>query len=166
MLNDLEYGLRSVNADSSSSHGFVRPAPGKWATATGPFTVNGNPCPSVPGDGLCVARSWSGAASGAISGDHILLVGYRPNDVLADDRYNKLRVKSALVIERFKFRDLINEANSGELQYLNLSNVLLIRADLSDTNLQGSNISGARLTGANLTVANLTGANLTDAKGA
>jgi hypothetical protein len=158
----LEFGMRSVHANFESTHGFRWPFPGRWAVAEGPFTKNGGPCPSVPGDGLCVAKTWSGMASGGIPATTILLVGYRLTDVLAESD-DKLRAKRVRVIDALTPSELVAERRSGEeadLRGANLYGANLYGADLRGASLYGANLRGADLRGANLYGANLYGANL------
>jgi hypothetical protein len=158
----LEFGMRSVHANFESTHGFRWPFPGRWAVAEGPFTKNGGTCPSVPGDGLCVAKTWSGMASGGIPATTILLVGYRLTDVLAESD-DKLRAKRVRVIDALTPSELVAERRSGEeadLYGANLRGANLRGANLRGANLYGANLRGADLYGANLYGANLYGADL------
>lgn len=92
---------RSVHPDLRSSRGFRWPFPGNEAVAPLPdgaeFT-HGNPCPQFPGDGLCLAKTWRGAASGGIPAITCLLVEYDEGDVLGEDA-DKLRVSRCRVVD-------------------------------------------------------------------
>lgn len=133
---------RAVHPDLRSSNGFRWPFPGKKAVAPLPegreFT-RGNPCPEFVGDGLCLAKTWRGAASGGIPAITCLEVTYRPEHVLGEDG-DKVRVSECRVVEVFDAAGLIRDG-------------WMATADLS-----GANLTGAYLSGANLTRANLTGA--------
>ena len=129
-----ELSFRACRANFTSTNDFRWSFPGKWAKASGPFTKSSNPCPSVVGDGLCIARTWSGMASGGIPADLILLVGWSNKDVLADS-IGKLRVKKAYVVDVFTIFDLIGESE-GKGAYL------------KGANLEGAYLKGAYLEGA------------------
>ena len=133
-----EFGLRACRSDFTSSRGYRWPFPGKWAKAAGPFNpVATGGCPSLPGDGICVALSWDGMASGGMSADVVLLVGWRKGDVLGRDR-TKVRVKRAYVVDAFTVAALLAERQEDEV------------ANLCGANLRGANLRGADLRGADL----------------
>ena len=157
---ELTVGWRAVHPDLRSSRGYRWPFPGQWAESSGPYTT-GDPCPQHEGDGICVALSWAGAASGGIPAICGLLVGYRPDDVLGSDA-TKVRVKRAYVLEVIDPPALLR-AGCGHGAYLaraNLARANLTRANLAGADLDGANLNRADLYRANLTGANLTGANL------
>ena len=92
----MEWGWKAVRADLTSLRQFQYPARG-WAC--GDFDVrrsNHGPCPTAAGDGLCVALTFKGAASGGISAHTGLVVGYYPEDVLGAD-IDKVRVRRLYV---------------------------------------------------------------------
>ncbi len=176
---------RSVHPDLRSSRGFRWPFPGGEAVAPLPagrkFT-RGESCPEFTGDGLCLAKTWRGAASGGIPAITCLLVTYDPADVLGEDD-DKLRVSRCRVVDVFDAPALVRDgwcagadlcganfygANlsgadlyGANLTRANLTRAYLTRADLSGADLTGASLSGANLTRANLTRANLSGAYLT-----
>ena len=165
----LTLGWRTVHPDLRSTRGYRYPHPGGWATCTGNHLTAGDPCPSFNGDGLCVAKTWAGAASGGIPAHAALLVAYRPGDVLGEDA-DKVRVRSMLVLDVFNPARLLREGmgagadlTRADLTRADLTRANLTRANLTGANLPGANLSGADLTGANLTGANLPGADLTGA---
>ena len=143
------WSMRSVHPDFTSSHGYRWPFPGGVATAPGPFLDHRGSCPQAVGDGICVARTAEGMASGGISAGCVLLTAHRSGDVLGESDFGKLRVTSALVV------DVVS------LAYV--TRVNLTGADLTGADLTGADLAGVNLTGANLARADLTGANLTDA---
>ena len=143
-------GWRIVHPDLTSRGGFRWPFPGNWCEAPGPIQSHEGACPRAEGDGICVAKTWSGASSGGIRSQTCLLVAYEPKAVLGED-HEKVRVRRALVLDVFS-------ATVGLGPGANLT-----RADLFGANLFGANLTRANLTGANLTRANLFGANLTRA---
>jgi hypothetical protein len=168
----LTWGLRSIHPDFTSSRGFRWPFPGKWAVASGPFTKSSDPCPSLPGDGLCAGLSWYGIASGGISSNVVLLVGWRASAVLGESE-DKIRAKRVYVAEIITFAALLAERSNDEdlnlygadlyganLRGANLRGADLYGADLYGANLRGANLRGADLQGANLQGADLRGANL------
>ncbi len=178
---------RSVHPDLRSSHGYRWPFPGNEAVPPLPdgaeFT-RGDPCPQFVGDGLCLAKTWAGAASGGISAITCLLVEFDEADVLGEDA-DKVRVSRCRVVDVFDAPALVRDgwcaganlirayltgANLGgaDLTGANLAGADLIRAnlggaDLTRANLGGANLTRANLAGANLAGANLAGANLTGA---
>jgi hypothetical protein len=163
----LIYGFRAVRADFTSKHGYRWVFPGKWAKAEGPFFKdNTGGCPRSPGDGICVANTWEGMASGSIPALNILLVGYRESDILgAEQNGSKLRVKKAFVRDLIDGQALLLRAEGADLRRAdlygaNLGGADLRRADLRRANLGGANLYGANLGGADLYGANLYGADL------
>lgn len=139
--------LRSVHGDFTSSRGFRWPFPGGVAVAHAPVKEHKGACPSVPGDGLCLGKTWAGVASGGIPASTLLLCAYRQQDVLGEDEV-KLRVSRARVLEVFLFSRLVAAATAAERA--NLSGASLSRADLSGADLSWANLSWADLSGANL----------------
>ncbi|MDP9075418.1 MAG: pentapeptide repeat-containing protein, partial [Actinomycetota bacterium] len=161
----LRWAFRSVHPDLTSSHGFRWPFPGQWAEAAGPFTgtpgaapQHRNPCPGQPGDGLCLARTTAGAASGGIKvAGTGLICAYLETDLLGGDA-DKWRVKKAWVAEVIgTLTELIGYA---DLRYADLGGANLRGADLGGANLGYANLGYANLRYANLRYANLGGANL------
>ena len=160
---------RSVHPDLRSSRGFRWPFPGNEAVAPLPdgmeFT-HGDPCPQFPGDGLCLAKTWRGAASGGIPAITCLLVEFDEADVLVEDD-DKLRVTRCRVVDLFDAPALIRDGwcagadlGGADLRGANLWSANLGSADLGGANLRGANLRGANLRGANLRGANLWSANL------
>ena len=165
---------RAVHPDLRSSRGFRWPWPGNEAVAPLPagreFT-HGDPCPQFEGDGLCLAKTWQGAASGGIPAITCLLVEFDDGDVLGEDD-DKLRVSRCRVVDVFDAPALIRDGwcaganlcgadlRGANLRGANLRGADLWDADLWDANLRGANLWGANLRGANLRDANLWGANL------
>jgi hypothetical protein len=160
---------RSVHPDLRSSHGFRWPFPGGEAVAPLPdgeeFT-RGDPCPQFVGDGLCVAKTWKGAASGSIPAITCLLVGYDPADVLGEDD-DRLRVSRCRVVDVFDAPGLLRagfcagaDLSRADLRWADLYGADLRWADLHRTNLSGANLHRANLRWANLYGADLSWANL------
>ena len=141
---------------------------------------NTGACPSRPGDGLCVASSWRGMASGGIPARTLLLVATRSGDVLGRDEFaGKTRHRKVAVVAVVDGERLLREAGAGanlrgreprrreprgatgaDLRGANLGGANLRGANLGGANLRGANLGGADLRGANLGGANLRGANL------
>ena len=117
---------------------------------------NTGPCPSRAGDGLCLAKTWAGAASGGIPAVTGLAIAYRKADVLGSSA-DKLRVKACHVLGVLDLQRLIRERRAEKA---NLSGANLSRADLSGANLPGANLSWVSLSRAHLPGANLLGAKL------
>ena len=148
---NLRLGWRAVHPDLRSRDGYRYPFPGQWADAGGPILGHTDACPRAAGDGLCVAKTWRGAASGGIPATTVLLVGYDQADVYGEDD-NKVRVGAMLVLDVV---DVAAMARRGHLGGANLGG-----ADLGGADLWGADLWGADLRGANLRYANLWGANL------
>ena len=122
-----------ADVDRNSSHGYRWPRSGQWAESTGPWTL-GAACPTQPGDGLCLAKNFSGAASGGYSIRNAILCAYDPDDILGQDD-DKIRVKRAKVIHRLDIPRMIRDG-------------LFSGADIFGANLRGANLQGAKLQGA------------------
>jgi hypothetical protein len=139
--------------------------------AAGIIRGNTSPCPEREGDGLCLAKTFTGAASGSITASTGLIVAYRPKDVLGEDGH-KLRVSQCTVLDFIDIPRLIRKgcATNADLRRADLRRADLYgadlheadlrRANLSLANLRESNLSGANLYGAILRGADLRGANL------
>ena len=174
------WGIKSVHHGLRTRHDFQWPASG-WVAAPGPiYQENTSPCPIRQGDGLCVANTWRGMASGGIPARVLLLVAYSRADVLGDDDH-KVRVSRAYVVEvldgvsvlapgddlhgaNLTGVDLTGANLSGaDLTGMDLAGADLSGADLFEADLRRANLSGADLSGVNMSGANLSGANLTDA---
>ena len=130
---------RACRPDLRSSHGYRWPWPGNQAIAPLPdgagFT-RGNPCPRFEGDGLCLAKTWRGAASGGIPAITCLLVEFDQADVLGEDDH-KIRVSRCRVVDVFDAPALIRDG-------------WCLGADLGGADLRGA----ADLWGADLRYAN------------
>ena len=147
------WGLKSVHPDLRTTRGYRWPAPGDIAECDPGriIDINTDACPAQVGDGLCVATSWRGMASGSIPARTLLLVAYTCSDVLGRDEVEgKLRCPRVAVVALVDGEWLLRETGT--------------RANLRHANLTGAHLTCANLTGANLTCANLTGANLTGAE--
>ena len=151
------WGIKSVHPDLRTYKGYQWPFPGGVAHAQDVDPDNTGACPGRPGDGLCVATTWQGMASGGIPARTLLLVAYRDADILGrDEEEGKLRCRDVAVVAVVDGERLLREAGAG----VNLYGADLTGADLSGADLGGANLSGANLSGAYLGEANLSGANL------
>ncbi len=176
------WGIKSVQPDLRTHGGYQWPFPGQTASCDPDRLVpdNTGACPLQIGDGLCVATSWRGMASGGIPARTMLLIAYASTEVLGRDNHEgKLRLPRVAVVALVDGQRLLKEAGSGanlrganlygadlrgaDLTYANLEGADLLGADLTDANLLRANLYGANLYGADLRGADLTGANLTDA---
>ena len=119
---DLRLGWRAVHPDLRSRDGFRYPFPGQWADAGGPILGHTDACPRAAGDGLCVAKTWRGAASGGIPATTVLLVGYDQADVYGEDA-DKVRVGAMLVLDVI---DVAVLARQGRLAGADLTRAYLI----------------------------------------
>ena len=124
--------LRSINGDFTSSRGYRWPFPGGEAVADGVVKSHTGPCPSAPGDGLCLGKTWQGIRSGGVPASTLLLCSYSEAAVLGEDA-EKVRVSRARVLDVFTFAALVAEATDDE------------KADLYGADLCGANLRGAYL---------------------
>ena len=116
-----------------------------------------DPCPSIEGDGLCLAITMRGASSGGFPSLTLVACWYDPALVAAATE-DKMRIAGEIHIgDVFDTAALIRDA---DLSGANLSNAGLSGADLHGANLRVANLYGANLYGADLSGANLDGANL------
>ena len=144
------WGIKSVRPDLRTYGGYQWPWPGQTAVCDPNALVptNRGACPSQDGDGLCVATTWRGMASGGIPASTMLLVAYASSEALGGDTENgKLRLPRVAVVAVVDGLRLLRESGAG-------------------ADLRGADLTGANLTRADLTGANLYAANLTDALGA
>ncbi len=162
--------FRAVHPDFRSSWGFVWPFPGGEAVAAGPFTDHEGGCPQSAGDGICLAHTWAGVASGGIPAFTVLVCEYDAADLLGFEGGTvevpeKVRVKRARVLRAVDFPATLrgDVRRDDALPYADLSRADLYGADLTGANLTGANLTGAYLSRANLYGADLTGAYLTGA---
>jgi len=152
------WGLKSVHPDLTTTRNFRWAMPGGVNVSNDHLVAdNRKACPKVPGDGLCVATTWRGMASGGIPARTLLLVAYREADVVGrDEPAGKLRigaeVATVALIDGERF---LREHGKGP----DLSD-----ADLRYANLQGANLQYANLQGAYLQYADLRGAKLQGGK--
>ncbi len=163
---------RACHPDLRSSHGYRWPWPGNEATAPLPdgreFT-RGDPCPQFVGDGLCLAKTWRGAASGSIPAITCLLVEFDQADVLGEDD-DKIRVSRCRVVDVFDGPALIRDGwcrgadlRGANLRYADLGGANLGYANLGGANLRYADLGYANLGYADLGYADLWGADLGDA---
>ena len=156
------WGIKSVHPDLKTTREF------RWALPGGLNLSNDNldsgnesACPNKPGDGLCVATSWQGMASGGIPARTLLLVAYREEDVVGRDiPQGKLRIGGVVAsVALVDGERLVREHGRGA----NLRDADLRGANLRDADLRGANLRCAYLQGAYLRCADLQGAYLQDA---
>ena len=144
---DHELAWKAVRPDGRTYNDFQWPFSGAVkCDPAGIAVYNDNPCPNHVGDGLCLALSWRGAASGGIPASTGLAVAYRREDVLGESA-EKIRVSQCRVLAVLDLHRLLREGHGSG-------------ANLHGANLHGANLQGADLSGANLTEANLHRANL------
>ena len=146
------WGVKSVQPDLRTFGGYQWPYPGHTAECDPGRLVpeNTGACPSQIGDGLCVATSWLGMASGGIPARTILLVAYQSMEVLGrDDAAGKLRLPRVAVVALVDGQRLLREAGAGaDLTDADLRGADLYRANLNDADLRGANLYRADLGGA------------------
>ena len=110
------WGIKSVQPDLRTYGGYQWPYPGHTAECDPGRLVpeNTDACPRQPGDGLCVATSWRGMASGGIPARTILLVAYASTEVLGrGDLAGKLRLPRGAVVALVDGQRLLIEAGAG-----------------------------------------------------
>ena len=140
------WGIKSVNPGLRTSHDFQWPTSG-WVAVDpeGIDQENTSPYPSRQGDGVCVARSWKGMASGGIPAGLLLLVAYSRADVLGEG-FHKTRVSRACVVEALDGASVL--APGDDLSGADLSGVYLTGANLTGADLSGAYLIGTYLIGA------------------
>lgn len=158
--------LKAVRPDFRTRGNFQWAFPGKWTrdpADTGTYSTG--VCPIQPGDGLSVAKTAKGMASGGYSPVTVLIVGFASTDLLAEDD-DKIKVRKAKTLAVVDGMALIRAHGAGanlwgaNLRGANLREANLGEADLRRANLRGADLREANLRGANLGGANLWGANL------
>ena len=157
------WGIKSVRPDLRTYGGYRWPYPGGTAECDpAQISRSNSACPGRPGDGLCVATTWRGMASGGIPARTLLLVAYASGEVLGrDDCAGKLRLPRVHVVALVDGEQLLREAGYGaDLSRADLSGAYLFGADLSGADLSRADLSGAYLFGADLSGADLSGAYL------
>ena len=134
------WGLKSVRPDLRTYGGYQWPYPGNVAEADDVEEANTGACPRRPGDGLCVATSWRGMASGGIPARTLLLVATASTDVLGrDDASGKSRHRRVAVVALVDGERLLREAGRGA----DLRGAYLGGADLGGADLGGAYLGGA-----------------------
>lgn len=152
-------GWKSVRPDLTTNPlygALTRYYPGDVLEA--PDALRGGACPSRPGDGYCVARTFKGAASGGIPLGSVAIVAASGllGGIMDKARYRRLRVLAVWDGVR-----LIREHGANaHLQDADLRNARLQGARLRDARLQYADLRGADLRGARLQGARLQGADL------
>jgi len=152
--------FRAVHPDFRSRNGFIWPFPGNTAEAPGPFhDANKGGFPLAEGDGICLALTAEGMASGSIPAITVLVCEYDDEDVLGQELDgSKLRVRKAKVLRVVDFPASLRGDVPPDPDLPTKDD--LRGADLSRANLSGANLSGANLSGADLSRANLSRADL------
>ena len=110
------WGIKSVRPDLRTYGGYQWPWPGQIAVCDPNALVPANraACPSQEGDGLCVATSWRGMASGGIPASTMLLVAYASSEVLGGDpEKGKLRLPRVAVVAVVDGLRLLRESGAG-----------------------------------------------------
>ena len=126
---------RVVRPDGRSRNDFLWKFKGVMSCARANILKdNTGPCPQQEGDGLCLAKTWAGAASGGIAAITGLAVTYRPRDILGENR-EKLRVRRCVVLGPI---DLHRSIRAGKGRGANLGGANLRRANLGGANLYGA----------------------------
>ena len=176
----MQWGFKLVATDlTTGDHqgGRYRYRLGEWHHADPgdrEFSGSRSACPQFPGDGLCVARTLAGAASGGhrVGSSTMLIVGYALDDVLAKtaakvlvsrlwvepDPVDPVRLLKWAAATGTDMRGAYLEG--AYLQGADLRSAYLQGADLRSAYLRGADLRGANLRGANLWGADLQGANL------
>lgn len=156
-------GWKAVKPDLSTRNG-VRYWPGTVVeTDGGEGGFMYDECPRWNGDGLCIARTFEGAASSRIPLGSVAVVAYRAEDVLYDGPH-KIRVKKLRVVDIWNCPELLVDGGRGaDLRGANLRGANLCQANLCGANLRGADLRGANLRRADLGGADLRGADLRSA---
>lgn len=139
------YGWRTIRPDHYSRDGYRWPWPEQTAVAPddgrdlSPATAPDVPCPSETLGGLCLAKTWHGAASGGVPAMTCLLVAYRPDHVLGRDD-DKVRVAQCAVLD-------VIDVTRPDLWGANLRDANLWDADRSadDDPIDGWDVADGRI---------------------
>lgn len=110
------WGIKSVRPDLRTYGGYQWPWPGQTAVCdpNALMSTNRDACPSQEGDGLCVATSWRGMASGGIPASTMLLVAYASSEALGGDTENgNLRLPRVAVVAVVDGLRLLRESGAG-----------------------------------------------------
>ena len=166
------WGIKSTRPDLTTRNGYQWPFPGGIAECD-PKKIDAesvSACPRHEGDGLCVATSWRGMASGGFPARTLLLVAYGADEVLGrGDTEGKLRCPRVAVVALVDGERLLREAGSGadlsgaDLRLADLRGADLRWAVLRWAVLRGADLRGADLRGADLRLADLREADLREA---
>ena len=153
---ETRWAWKAVRTTLTTRNGFAWAIRGS-VRSSGPWTTGGE-CPSAEGDGLSLAKTPAGAASGGYNPLHsvVLLVSFEPRDVLGEGR-DKVRVKRCWTHGVLDARSSLLHPGA-DLSWANLSGADLSRADLSGADLSRADLSRANLSGADLSWAYLSGA--------
>ena len=167
-------GWKITRVEGTTSFGFQWPVEGE-VVATNVDPRNTAPCPWRKGDGLCIARTFCGAASSGISLANAqgLWLSYDEKDILGQDR-NKIRVSKCRVLGRFDPIAVIRRGAVGadlhaanlsfaDLSYCDLRNVDFRYTNLYHTDLSHSDLRGTDFREATMVCCDLTGARVNDA---
>ena len=129
------WGVKSVGFDGRTKSGFEWPEPGQ---ETGRYELldHDSSCPRMKGDGLCVATTWAGMASGGYRAFCLLVVAYRSSEARSDEP-GKLRVPQVAVVARVDGEGFVGaQCRGANLRYANLQGADLQGADLRYANLR------------------------------
>ena len=140
-------GWKAVRPDLTTRNGF-RWYPGTTVRSDHNLDpTNTDVCPRQEGDGLCIAKTWAGAASAGFPTLSCVLLTYDPDQVIAEDD-DKIRVRGPVHVGDVFDAQALLRAGFG--RDADLRNADLRGANLWDANLGGANLEGANLRGANL----------------
>ncbi len=157
-------GIKSVHPDLMTTRNFRWALPGGTNISNDELNRgNKSACPDQPGDGLCVATTWRGMASGGIPARTLLLVAYRSADVVGrDEPAGKLRIGGEVATVALIDGERLIRKHGGraDLRGADLRGAFLQFADLQGADLRGADLRGADLRGAFLQGAFLRGADL------
>jgi hypothetical protein len=141
------WAIKSVRPDLRTRNGFRWPFPGN-ATERVVLLDHNRSCPEREGDGVCVATTWAGMASGGFPARTLLLLAYRAAESRGDET-GKLRVPQAFVVDVIDGEQLlVHHGRGANLGGADLEGAYLGGADLGGANLGGANLEGAYLEGA------------------
>ena len=169
------WAVKSIHADGTTHGGFQWPPVGGEVSSDERIDAdNSGPCPKHPGDGLCVAWSWEGMASGGIPSTRMLLVAYNSALVLGESNGKARVAGSVRVVAELAGADVARhlgqdahlrgaDLQGADLRGADLRYAYLQGADLRYADLQGADLRYALLRGAYLQGADLQGADLQDA---
>ena len=143
------WAWKAVDADLTTRYNFQWPSSGEVSSDDNIVLDNSGPCPTQKGDGLCLAKTFNGAAQRG-SPTHIVLVCYYYQDDLLGEDGDKLRVRKCTVVYLWDAWKVLKNGAKADLRWADLRWANLFEADLRGADLRWADLRWADLRWANL----------------